>query len=99
MVATVEKVPLGNPTADAAAGAAEAGVSPPPNKIDTVDVSSGGSTAAAAPALLDTPTAEGVVAEAEVEPPYERIPAECFTMVFDCKQSPQHMCCPYQQHM
>ena len=57
------------------------------NKIDT----------AAAP-LLDTPTAV-VVEAAEVEPPYERIPAECFTMVFDCKQSPQHMCCPYQQHM
>merc|ERR1719400_2602740 len=29
--------------------------------------------------------------------PYERIPAECFTMAFDCKTSPGHMCCAYHQ--
>ena len=27
--------------------------------------------------------------------PYKRIAAECFTMTFDCKTSPSHMCCPY----
>ena len=27
--------------------------------------------------------------------PYERIPAECFTMTFDCKTSPGHICCAY----
>jgi len=31
------------------------------------------------------------------EEPYERIPAECFTMVFDCQTSPGHMCCPYHR--
>ena len=95
MVATVEKVPVGTRSPPNKI------VSPPPNKIDVTVVSGAGvgTAASAAPLLPDTPTAEGVVAEAEVEPPYERIPAECFTMVFDCKQSPQHMCCPYQQHM
>ena len=31
------------------------------------------------------------------EEPYERIPAECFTMSFDCNTSPSHMCCAYHQ--
>ena len=31
------------------------------------------------------------------EEPYERIPSECFTMSFDCKANPEHMCCTYQQ--
>ena len=29
--------------------------------------------------------------------PYKRIPAECFTMSFDCETSPSHMCCAYLQ--
>jgi len=33
----------------------------------------------------------------DIEEPYERIPAECFTMSFDCKTSPSHMCCAYHQ--
>jgi len=40
------------------------------------------------------PLVELTIAEEE---PYERIPAECFTMSFDCKTSPTHMCCAYHQ--
>lgn len=39
--------------------------------------------------LVELPLAE--------EEPYERIPAECFTMSFDCKTSPSHMCCAYHE--
>lgn len=45
-----------------------------------------------APHLSHVPLVELPIPEEE---PYERIPAECFTMSFDCKTSPSHMCCAY----
>ena len=47
-----------------------------------------------APNLAHVPLVDLPVPDDE---PYERIPAECFTMSFDCKTSPGHMCCAYHQ--
>ena len=47
-----------------------------------------------APHLVHAPLVDLPIPDDE---PYERIPAECFTMAFDCKTSPGHMCCAYHQ--
>ena len=47
-----------------------------------------------APHLVHVPVVDLPIPDDE---PYERIPAECFTMAFDCKTSPGHMCCAYHQ--
>jgi len=61
------------------------------NSASTVQIFHNGTNA---PHLTNVPLVDLPIPDDE---PYERIPAECFTMSFDCKTSPGHMCCAYHQ--
>jgi len=85
IVATVEKVPVSVASTPHQVPATTTQTEPE-SKIDN-------------PVQVIASSADELVEEERRRPPYQRIAAECFTMVFNCQQSPQHMCCPYQQHM